>query len=159
ENTGNKGVGFRSVFSLAVAAWVWSRPEGASWWWGLVLCDPMNPPAWRRVVANPAARAGCERFLQGSAYPTDDTSDRASHNFPVPLYVEGTPSHFPPELAEAVTVVEIPFERPRADQRVVHALDALEPAHLDFVANRMARPFEVVLVRRGGSRRTWSADP
>ena len=158
DNTGNKGVGFRSVFSLSATAWVWSHPPGGPWWWGLVLCDPMNPEAWRSVMAHPAVRRGCEQLLQSHEYPSPEPSDRASHNFPVPLYADGTPGHFPPELENAVTVVEVPLDRARADQRVSDALDALERAHIDFVANRIGRPIEVTLIRRSGARRAWRPD-
>ncbi len=158
ENTGNKGVGFRSVFSLTRAAWVWSRLPGQSWWWGMVLCYPVNPTAWNKVLAHPAAQAGCDRFLGGRAYPATDSNDRASHNFPIPLFAEHTPEHFPAEMAEAVTVVDVPLELKRAGERVAQALKTLRHAHLDFIASRLEHPVEVSLQPSKGERQHWFAD-
>lgn len=149
---GNKGVGFRSVFTLGPRAAVWSRVRGGGWW-GLELVRSSERP-----LATPAHHDGAA--LIAALGPTGahlgPRTDRAhiefpSFYFPSPLYApEGdallTNGLAPP--AGAHTVVEVPTGSTPANE-VLRYLNTFACAPLHFVHLRYPKKAELRIHVRG----------
>ena len=159
ENTGNKGVGFRSAFSLSKRVVVWTRAGKSAEWWGLVLCDGMTPLAWQRECRASAVKAGLDVFLESPAYPGRDERPRPSFHFPVPMRSDRFPTGFSRDLSGMSTIIEVPLLTDKAKRRADAALNELADHHLDFLALKRRRgSIEVVLKRHRRSTHTWTIE-
>jgi len=136
EDYGNKGVGFKSVFSVADRAVVWTRGgDGAGFWWGLELHEPLDVARWQERTRDTHARRGMETLLErGIAPPVSLEARRPSFHFPVPLLSDDGPA-LPwgaPPLGDWMTLVVVPVA-PDARESVRQTLNELRQSHLDFV--------------------------
>lgn len=140
KDNGNKGVGFRSVFSVASRVYVWSRLEDGSWW-GILMLRDLNAVTWKAAGAEPAATAGSMNFLPtASAAPMEDGERRPSFHFPLALWS----SVAPVEGAEwAHTIIVLPVEGAGADESVEQSIKSLRSSHLEFVGLRGRPAIEV----------------
>lgn len=148
ESIGNKGVGFRSVFSLGNRVQVWSRLSGDVWW-GLELHRVVTRAiveARRREDA--AVRAGAEMFLASAELELAGGGDYPSFYSPLPLY-----SSQPPLGAGGVeTLIVVALESADAVAAARLAVDELRGAHLYFLGERKPN----VEVRAIDGETTWT---
>jgi hypothetical protein len=157
ENTGNKGVGFKSVFSLSRHVRVWTKLHGEEGWWGIGLREGTTPVTWNQDCRSSEAQAGLSRFLKHSSYPGEDDRERPSYHFPVPLWSASLPEGLEPSLRDMATAVVVPLGSKRAFRRADSALEALVPHHFHFLGlRRTSGPVEVVMTRKGKPDHHWS---
>lgn len=133
-DNGNKGVGFRSVFSVASRVYVWSRLQSGEWW-GLLLLRDISPQAWSDAAKEPDVVAGLEAFLpnERSGAPIAIGERRPSFHFPLPLR-----SDVPPiaDVVWAHTVIVLPCDEPDAAKSLDQSIANLSASHLEFLGLR-----------------------
>jgi hypothetical protein len=150
KNFGNKGIGFRSVFSLAERVQVWSRSsaEPGAPWWGLELNRRMTQSVLAVRMSDPAVTAGCVVLLRGGSLPTVPDMGAPSFYFPLPLWSEA-----PPVLGDHAerlqTVVLVPLATDQALLAAKQAVAEVADFHFSFVGLR--KPNAVVRVPSSGS--------
>lgn len=140
QDYGNKGVGFRSVFSLSDRVQVWTvHPE--SGWWGFELHRELTADLWRARVVDSVVAEGCGLYIErGSECPLSDTEIRPSYAFPLPLRSADLPGVDLP-ARNWKTVVVVPLDSKGANS-LKKAMDSLSSMHLDFV--RLPRILETL---------------
>jgi len=147
ESIGNKGVGFRSVFSLGKRVQVWSRlaePEGG--YWGLEML-----PEWTRGEADqrrkedPAIEAGWQWLGDEPLPERSDLRARPSFYFPLPLRANAPPVTLP-DAGALETVVLVPLSEESAVKQARETLEELTKTHLYFVGLREGKGAVVVTV-------------
>lgn len=150
KNFGNKGIGFRSVFSLAERVQVWSRlsSEPEAPWWGLELNRRMTQTVLAARMSDPAVSAGCEFLLRGESLPAVPHMGAPSFYFPLPLWSEA-----PPVLSDHAerlqTLVLVPLSTDQALLAARQAVAEIADFHFSFVGLR--KPDAVVRVPSSGS--------
>lgn len=133
DDNGNKGVGFRSVFSVASRVYVWSRLESGGWW-GIMMVRDLGTDAWLAAANEPEVAAGLSTFLPlASASPLAAGERRPSFHFPLPLW-----SPVPPvaDAGWAHTVLVLPCDAEGAERSIGDSIASLRASHLEFVGLR-----------------------
>ena len=137
RSIGNKGVGFRSVFSLGKRVQVWSRlaePEGGCW--GLeMLSGWTRDAAERRRYEEPAVEEGWKWLGDDQLPEPTDQRPRPSFYFPLPLRAKGLPATLP-GVDALETVVLVPLSGEAAIREARQTLEELTKTHLYFVGLR-----------------------
>jgi hypothetical protein len=140
DDNGNKGVGFRSVFSIAPRVEVWSRLDGGGWW-GLLLVRDLTLEVWQAAANHPAVVAGRAAFLADQHDPTMAMDERRpSYHFPLPLHSAVAPVD---GLDWAHTIIVLPCENDEAKRSVAASMASLKRSHLEFVGLRGRPPVTV----------------
>src|SRR5205823_14012409 len=142
---GNKGVGFRSVFSLGEYVQVWTSLGVSDEWWGIELHRLLDRGRLKAQRNDPRIIAGTTRFLAAPLALSDD-SPRPSFYFPLPLWSETDPmiqANSPVDTRTLSTLVVVPLD-PKAVPSVLEAIEELRRTHLQFVGLRPARRNVVV---------------
>ncbi len=156
DSVGNKGVGFRSVFSVASRVEVWSRLDDGSWW-GLEMLREGTPSA---------LMASADPEVIASIWPDDPplarhpAQDRRHPSFYFPLPRLGAPSAPRLDLDLWTTIVLVPLEEAGADE-LRGSVEELLEARLHFVGvhrRRKQRPPLSVEVLLGDRARRTSTD-
>lgn len=159
ESTGNKGVGFRSVFELGATVQVWSRLLGDRWW-GMELHRRMTLASWQGRLTDPRVRDGLAQLLPQTAPWVDATHTLPSFYAPLPLRGEspipGVPQLMLPTTKTAVVVA---IRDAEARRGLEAGLDALAARHLDFVGLRERKRGVVVSLPGGRHALTTWPDP
>jgi len=158
ESIGNKGVGFRSVFSLSDHVRIYSRLPDSLAWWGIELHWCLRRT---RIIERQRAddvREGWKRLLAGREIPINDDVERPSFYFPLPLWHDGPLIGLPQGDNRLTTIVEVPLEDAQARENVQAALAQLAESHFFFVGLRECKREVTVDVFDGGRahrRKTW----
>jgi len=153
EAIGNKGVGFRSVFTLGPAAAVWSRLQSGDWW-GLALTR-----AGERRRSGEATEAAASRFAQVSGtVDFGPAPDRLawkypSFYFPAPVYRRAgeLPCNWKPAPSGAlasdddvVTVVEVLVDPDNAEHLLTYLREfARAPLHFVHLRYRGKKALQI----------------
>jgi hypothetical protein len=155
DDNGNKGVGFRSTFSVSACVSVWSRLASGGWW-GIRLLRELTAEGWVEAADTPEVRAALQRFAIESlrAPPLNLGERRPSYHFPLPLYAEHPPGDGLDDWA--VTVVELACDSDQSAQSIADSVRALQESHLEFIGLR-GRP--VVHVELDDARLTTAITP
>jgi hypothetical protein len=160
ESVGNKGIGFRSVFSLSSRVRVWSRMRDQSRWWGLEMHAPMTCSRWEeRLADSEAVRRGHEHVWEEPRPQVDIDEKRPSYHFPLPIWSDGEPGVVE-QMEEISTAVVVPVPEQRLDS-IEESVANLEAAHLAFVGLFEDRRDLTIRFRtstRSFTKRVWFAD-
>lgn len=131
ESIGTKGIGFRSVFSLGTYVRVWSQYADRDQWWGLEMHSPLNRDTWDRRCNETAVEDGLETYLDNvSLPPIDESEQRPSYHFPLPLATEGRPADVDIDN-DVSTAVVVPVPASREDA-LVKSITEFKKHHLYF---------------------------
>lgn len=134
QQIGNKGVGFRSVFSVADTVQVWSRAEAG--WWGMELQYRLRRSGViERRGLDPALQRGAEVLLGSKESLPPRGEEWPSFYFPQPLW-----SDDPPISADGLVTLVIVRLRKEAVQGVSDGVAALRGRRLHFVGLRDTKP-------------------
>jgi hypothetical protein len=159
ESIGNKGVGFRAVFSLGEYVQVWTRAGASPAWWGIELHRLLDRRRLEARRNDARFTAGSMRFLETPLALTDDTP-RPSFYFPLPLWSDEEPVPLGDVAIDAKvlsTVVAVTLEPPALPQ-VEQAIAELRDSHVQFVGLRPHRRDVSVQILNGNThevRHTW----
>jgi hypothetical protein len=150
KDNGNKGVGFRSVFSVSSRVYVWSRLRDGTWW-GVLLLRNLTHSTWSDAVNEQAVSNGLAQvkpeFLQ--IPPCKPGEIRPSFHFPLPLLADSAPFE---GVGWAKTVIELRHDSDHArDAESVHqSIARLQSSHLEFVGLREKAQTQPVAVEISG---------
>jgi hypothetical protein len=151
KDNGNKGVGFRSVFSVSSRVYVWSRLRDGTWWGILLLRDPSHEE-WRAAIGEPAVARGLEQvkpeFL--TQPPCKPGERRPSFHFPLPLCADIAPV----EGADwAKTIIELRHDADHVKDAdsIRQSIASLQSSHLEFVGLRAKAQGQAVRVEIAGT--------
>ena len=162
ESIGNKGVGFRSVFSLSDRVRVFSRMPDSSAWWGIELHWCLCRKRMIERLNDGAVAEGWKRFLDGRDLPIHDDVERPSFYFPLPLWANHAIVGLPEAAGDGLTtIVEIPLETRDSSLKVRNALAELEKSQFLFVGLRESKRDVAVRVCVDGHdqlRKAWPDD-
>ncbi|WP_254821923.1 sacsin N-terminal ATP-binding-like domain-containing protein [Haloglomus halophilum] len=131
ESVGNKGVGFRSVFSLGDHVRVWSRFADEPGWWGLEMHSPISSATWKSRMETAAVGEGFRELLELPEVLLEDGEKRPSFHFPLPIYSENSPAPIA-GLDDVETAVVVPI-RDEHYQSLIDSIQQFESSHLLFV--------------------------
>lgn len=160
ESIGTKGIGFRSVFSLDTYVRVWSQFADRDQWWGLEMHSPLDLDTWNRRCGETAVERGLETYLGDVALPpVDESEQRPSYHFPLPLAAEGRPAEVNVD-SDVSTAVVVPVPANRKDA-LDESITEFKTRHLYFTGldtqNRdISVQFETP--NESFSRTTWPND-
>ncbi|GAB7121052.1 ATP-binding protein [Natrinema sp. JCM 9743] len=130
ESVGNKGIGFRSVFSISDHVRVWSRLANTPGWWGLEMHLPLDGDRWQQRLTRPSVERGHDAFLQSGSVPIS-SAEHPSFHFPLPLRSNDRPDILR-HRSDLTTAVVVPVSSDRYEQ-VRESLEELRTNHLYFV--------------------------
>lgn len=131
ESIGTKGIGFRSVFSMDTYVRVWSQFADRDRWWGLEMHSPQDLETWNRRCGETAVERGVETYLSDIALPpVDESEQRPSYHFPLPLAAEGRPTDVDVD-SDVSTAVVVPVPANRKDA-LVESITEFKTRHLYF---------------------------
>ncbi|MGY6217138.1 hypothetical protein ACW73L_18420 [Methylolobus aquaticus] len=159
QSMGNKGIGFRSVFSIGDRVEVWSRCRDEKSWWGVEMHWPARKKTWRtRANEYEPAKVATKRLHETTwekIETLDEAEERASFTLPLPLLADGAPAVLigadaPEFKANLVTAVIVPIHSKDVREDVKAHIDELMGSRLHFVGLRPARRGIKVQVTCGG---------
>jgi|GEM_PF-1475907 len=145
ENFGNKGVGFRSVFSVADQVQVWSKliPENDGWW-GFELRNTLTPDKCADLLSEnqreirPAGLWIDDKEIQRLRSHPSCELHVPSFYFPIPRYASNTPEIITEGVGSytPTTVICFPVESEKICATVKATVKELRESRLHFVGLR-----------------------
>jgi hypothetical protein len=141
KDNGNKGVGFRSVFSVASRVYVWSRLRTGEWW-GILLLRDLSTDTWLAACGESHVEAGLNAILPDMANtsPISNGERRPSFHFPLPLFSDVAPL---PEIEWAQTAIVLPCDEDGSVKSISESIFSLSSTHLEFLGLRNKKPVHV----------------
>lgn len=130
KSVGNKGIGFRSVFWLGDYVRVWSRFKETPGWWGMEMHSPIDRNTWEERLETRDIKRGHEAILQTQETQLDDTENRPSFHFPLPLRSESSSAL--QSVDDATTAVVVPIH-PERKEKLLESVEEIHDSHLRFV--------------------------
>jgi len=138
ESIGHKGIGFKSVFSMANNVQIWSRIAGSEkYWWGIEFHKEMSAQLFKNRIKRMEVKKGFNKLLDDNygLFPGNHHKlIYPSFYYPLPLWRE-TNFKNTPEVKEMVTFVIVPVETNRKKD-VIGSIEELQNSHLYFVGKR-----------------------